>query len=142
MGLTDVAAVTAIEAASPSPWSAAQIAAELQRERGQVLVAVSLAGEIDGWCCGHHAGNEAELLKVAIRPEKRRRGIAVALLQELCTHFYGLGVDKVFLEVRSRNFADINLYTRLGWLEAGRRKKYYGEPEDDAIIFVCRLTER
>ena len=142
MGSGDVAAVAAIEAESPSPWSTEQIAAELRKKRGVVLVAVSADDEIDGWCCGYQAGVEAELFKIGVRPGKRRRGIAAALLQELCTQFSECGVEQVFLEVRSRNSAAINLYIKLGWQEAARRNRYYSEPVDDAIIFVRRLTER
>jgi ribosomal-protein-alanine N-acetyltransferase len=141
MSVGDVAAVAAIEADSLSPWSMGQIAAELQKETGRALVAVASGGEIVAWCCGFQAGTDAEFLKVTVQLERRKRGHAEALLHELCSQFTGDGVEQMFLEVRSQNFPALRLYAKLGWQETGRRKKYYKEPVDDAVILLRRFKK-
>ena len=48
----------------------------------------------------------------------------------------GRGLETVFLEVRSRNTAAINLYTAYGFKRVGVRKGYYKNPDDDAVIML------
>ncbi len=141
MSVGDVAVVAAIEAGSLSPWSLEQIAAELQKETACALVAVASGGEIVAWCCGFQTGIDAELLKVTVRLERRRRGSAEALLHELCSQFAEHGMEQMFLEVRSRNYPALQLYAKLGWQETGRRKIYYKDPVDDAVILVRRFNK-
>jgi ribosomal-protein-alanine N-acetyltransferase len=138
----DVAPVAAIESSSFSPWSREQVAAELQRKTGLAFVAVAAAGELQGWCCGLRAGADAELLKITVNPAKRRQGIAEALLLELCFQFKLHETVQIFLEVRSQNLPALRLYAKLGFLETGRRRNYYKEPADDAVILVCRVSEK
>lgn len=140
MNVGDVAAVAAVEASAFSSWSREQITSELQRENGVVLVAVASSGEIHGWCCGLQAGGDAELLKITVNPEMQRLGIGEALLQQLCSLFMKQGAEQVFLEVRSQNIPALQLYAKLHWQETGRRKNYYKEPADDAVILVRRLN--
>ena len=141
MAARDLAAVTAIEASSLSPWSREQVAAELHRKTGLALVAVDSSGELQGWCCGLQAGADAELLKITVIPARRRKGIGGALLEALASRFTECDAEQIFLEVRSRNCAALQLYAKFGWQETGRRKKYYKEPADDAIILVRSLKK-
>ena len=129
----DVERIAAIEQASPSPWSAALIAAEFERSQGLQLVAVG-EDTVLGWCCGFHAGIEAELLKIAVSPSQRRCGLGRALLlrfEDLCRD---RGCEFLFLEVRAANTAATGLYKSLGYRTIGCRKKYYSNPQDDALI--------
>ena len=141
MVVGDVAAVAAIEASTFSSWSRKQIVSEIQRNTGRSLVAVTSNGEVEAWCCGFQTGIDAELLKITVSPLKQRLGIGEVLLQELCTFFTKQGAEQMFLEVRSLNSPALNLYAKLGFQETGRRKQYYKEPADDAIIFVRRLND-
>jgi [ribosomal protein S18]-alanine N-acetyltransferase len=130
----DVERIAAIEQASPSPWSAPLIAAELERLQGLQLAAVGEDDEtIVGWCCGLAAA-EAELLKIAVSPSQRRCGMGRALLlrfEDLCRE---RGCESIFLEVRAANTAATGLYKNLGYETIGCRKKYYSNPQDDALI--------
>lgn len=139
MDAGDVTAVAKLEACCLSPWTLAQIEAELARKTGIALVAGSSSGEVQGWCCGLLTGSDAELLKVAVSPQWRRQGIGEALLQELCYQFRARNGEQIFLEVRSQNIPALHLYAKLGWVKVGRRKSYYKEPADDALIFVSSL---
>jgi ribosomal-protein-alanine N-acetyltransferase len=139
MDVGDVAAVAAIEATTFSSWSREQIVSELKRKTGCSLVAVASTGAVEAWCCGFQTGIDTELLKITVSPLMQRSGLGGALLQKLCTIFTQQGAEQIFLEVRSQNRPALNLYIKSGFLETGRRKNYYKEPADDAVILVCRL---
>ncbi len=141
MGVGDVDAVAAIEAGCFSPWSREQIVAELERRAGIALVAVTSGGIVQGWCCGLQATIDAELLKVAVSYPWQRQGVATDLLKELFCRLAAQGGQQVFLEVRSQNIPARKLYVTHGFLETGRRKNYYKQPVDDAVIFVRRLNK-
>lgn len=74
-------------------------------------------------------GGEAELLNLAVRPEARRRGVGRALLALLAGR-------KVWLEVRASNEAAIRFYQSQGFRVYGRRKSYYRNPEEDAVLMA------
>jgi len=136
----DVATVAAIEASAVSSWSMEQIASEIQRKSGISLVAVAPSGEIQAWCCGFQTGVDAELLKITVNPLEQRLGIGEALLQELCILYAKRDAQQVYLEVRSQNRPALNLYTKHNFQEVGRRKSYFKEPADDAVILAHRLN--
>jgi ribosomal-protein-alanine N-acetyltransferase len=84
------------------------------------------------------AGEEAELLTIAVRPDCRRRGLARALLAAAAETLRNGGVRKLFLEVEEGNVAARGLYSSLGSVEIGTRKRYY-ESGADASIFSLAL---
>jgi len=137
----DVATVLAIEERSLSAWNRQQISSELQRRCGIALVAVAPDGEVRAWCCGLQTDIDAELLKITVGPEVRRSGIGRALLQEFCSIAKRQGAEQIFLEVRSQNHPALRLYEQHGFLKTGRRKDYYKEPVDDAVMYVLRLND-
>jgi len=87
----------------------------------------------DGFVVMRVAGDEAEILTVAVAPGARRKGVGSALLCEAARHAGELGAGTMFLEVSESNAAAMALYVGLGFLEVGRRRSYYG-PADDALI--------
>ena len=70
---------------------------------------------------------EVEILNVAVDPGFRGQGVATALIESL-------QAAQVFLEVRESNTTAIGLYRRIGFEEAGKRKEYYDNPTEDAIV--------
>ena len=132
----DVVAVARIEAQFPSPWTKSQILAELERESGISLIIETSLQEIVGWCCGMLLPPEAELLKVAVSLKRQRQGVATLLLQEFITQLTKNGVAQIFLEVRAANSPALALYQQSGWKENGKRKQYYTNPVDDAVLLV------
>lgn len=136
----DAAAVFAIEESALSSWNRQQIISELQRRSGIALVAVAENGEVQAWCCGLQTGVDAELLKITVSPEVQRSGIGKNLLQEFCSVVRKQGAGQLFLEVRSRNYPALRFYEKQGFEETGRRKEYYKEPADEAVICVLRLN--
>jgi ribosomal-protein-alanine N-acetyltransferase len=84
------------------------------------------------------AGNEAEILTIAVAPGSRRKGVASALLNEAARQANRHGAHTMFLEVAEMNAAAFGLYNGLGFREVGRRKSYYG-PGEDALILRAEL---
>ena len=81
--------------------------------------------------------DEAELHRIAVLPEFRRRGLAKRLMEELVS-----SVQKsIFLEVREGNAAAVALYTTSGFQEIDRRKNYYHDPEEDAVVMKKQAAE-
>ncbi len=101
-----------------------------------------LAGADDipvGFVVMRVAADEAEILTLAVDPEKRRAGTGRALLDAGLANAREKGAAKAFLEVSVSNIAAIALYTREGWQETGRRVRYYADGSD-ALMFSVLLT--
>ena len=131
----DLEAVQVIESESPSPWTAAQLASELEREGGWQFVAeAAISGRVCGFVCGRSCAGEAELLKIAVVLAHRRQGIAGQLVAHTLRCLAEQGVDRCFLELRAGNHAALALYERFGFRRAGLRKAYYASPSEDAIL--------
>lgn len=85
------------------------------------------------------AGDEAEILTLAVVPAARRRGLATALLKTATARVAEVGVAVVFLEVSIKNTAARSLYLQIGFTEAGRRPRYYSD-SSDAVVMRIDLT--
>ncbi len=140
MQAADLDVIAAIEREAPSPWSRDSLEQELHRPNGlQLVVEDDGCGKILGWCCGRQIGPEAELLKISVLRARRNCGIASTLIARLMQEFSTRGVVTLFLEVRAGNHPALQLYRKHGLNETGLRKKYYADPEDDALIFTKDL---
>ena len=83
-------------------------------------------------CC------EAEILRIAVLAEMRRQGVGRMLLGALLSAIADACPLGVYLEVRASNVAARRLYAREGFVETGRRRDYYQEPREDAILMHWR----
>ncbi len=88
----------------------------------------------------NQVGNEWELDNVVVAPDFRRKGLATRLLTALLTRARETNSERVFLEVRESNQAARALYVRLGFEESGRRKFYYVDPQEDAVLYRLALN--
>jgi [ribosomal protein S18]-alanine N-acetyltransferase len=112
--------------------------------RGMILVAESEARmlpEIVGFSAFYRMDRESELWNIAVEPGHRRQGIARALLREACRRLSDLGVHRLFLEVRESNLPAVELYRAFGFDLLGRRKDYYLNPKEDALVLVHKLVQ-
>ncbi len=80
------------------------------------------------------AADEAEVLTLAVTPEARRGGIAASLLSEATATAAAMGAKSIFLEVSVTNIAASALYSRAGFIEAGRRPHYYSDNTDALVM--------
>lgn len=85
------------------------------------------------------AGDEAEILTLAVRPEARRRRLGSALLQEAIVNAAAAGAGVLFLEVSTKNTAALALYREFGFTQAGFRPRYYSDGSD-ALVLRLELT--
>lgn len=120
-------------------WSRAGIAGALAHPSGLALVAhAEPLPEISGAIQWLQVADEAELLRLAVTPAARRRGIAALLLENSLELLRKRGATHLFLEVRADNDAARALYRREGWAEAGVRSGYY-DGGVDAIMMSRHL---
>lgn len=134
-GPADLDALLALEQASAvHPWTRAHFAAVLDDERTRVFVLRDRAGGLLAFCVLALAADEVEVHDVAVAPAARRRGLARALMEHALRDAAGRGARRAFLEVRASNRPARALYARLGFAPTGRRRAYYREPEEDAVL--------
>lgn len=132
----DAPAVLAIErSVFTDPWTESAFEA---LGDGVALVGVQ-GNEVVGYLVARRAGEEAEILNLAVRPEHRRAGLGSQLMRTALDALGAAGAREVFLEVRESNRAADAFYRRLGFGEVGRRRRYYRQPVEDALILSLRL---
>jgi ribosomal-protein-alanine N-acetyltransferase len=89
------------------------------------------------------AADEAELLTIAVEPDRHRRGVGRTLLAAVVAHVREAGARSLFLEVGADNPAALALYAQAGFREVGRRDAYYlrgANPPADALVMRLTLT--
>ena len=99
-----------------------------------------LGGSVAGFVMASGAADEMEILTLAVDEAARRKGVGVALLRHVEAFFQARGAKKAYLEVRASNQGGIAFYERMGFRETGRRKNYYREPVEEAILMAKELT--
>ena len=132
----DGAGIAAIEAAVfPDPWQERDIIDLITTEGAMCFSAVD-GDSVVAYFLGRLIPPEGELYRVAVIPEKRQRGVGYCLLDYAYKTSKGRGLESLFLEVRSQNTPAIKLYEAYGFERIGLRRRYYKNPEDDAIIML------
>ena len=141
----DMSAILGIELASAEAphWSEPVWESVLSKGVGGPVARACFVAEIDGHVHGFAvvsvAGTEAELESVAVEPTVRRMGVGRALCSEVMVWARSRGAKRMGLEVRASSEGAAALYASLGFSEEGRRRGYYKEPIDDAVLMSMRL---
>jgi ribosomal-protein-alanine N-acetyltransferase len=91
-----------------------------------------------GFLVARHLAPEWELENIVVAPSARRKGLGKQLLNALLSAARETNSSAVFLEVRESNAAARTLYEKAGFERTGRRKFYYSDPVEDAVLY--RLT--
>ena len=128
----DLPQVVAIERrAFTTPWSLAMFVLELSKPSG-VCLAADVENELVGYLVCSRYDAIWHVMNIAVDPDRRRRGIATALIGALLER---VGPDApITLEVRRSNGGAIALYERFGFKSAGVRRRYYADNGEDAVI--------
>ncbi len=136
----DIAAMMDLErhAVTAAHWRREHYERILQPGSDRTGLVVEDDGGICGFVIGRALGEEWELENIAVAGPARRRGLATRLVGELLDRARRAGARSVFLEVRESNHAARALYEKWAFLESGRRKGYYTDPPEDAL--VCRFS--
>lgn len=127
----------------PDPWPVHLVGQELRNPSTLVLVALAEAegqppAPVAGYASFRQGGGEAELLRLAVDPAARRRGLARALIDAGLARLRPAGVERCFLEVRPDNHPAIDCYLAMGFRYAGRRAGYYRDGTD-ALVYARAL---
>jgi [ribosomal protein S18]-alanine N-acetyltransferase len=132
LAYSDLPRVLAIERrAFPTPWSLAMFVLELSKPSGICLAAVDRT-RLEGYLVCARYDEAYHLMNIAVDPDRRRRGIARALIDVMLERG---GIDANFtLEVRVSNAGAIALYESYGFRSVGTRRRYYQDTGEDAII--------
>lgn len=138
MTIDEMAALYARAFPAGRAWSREEFAALL---RGSGVFAVTSAA---GFAVGRAAADEAELLTIAVDPDRLRRGAGRAMLADFEAEAVRRGATSAFLEVAADNAAALGLYQSAGWRETGRRRGYYSRTSGavDALIMAKDLDAR
>ncbi|KAM3114269.1 ribosomal protein S18-alanine N-acetyltransferase [Phormidesmis sp. 146-33] len=98
------------------------------------LVAITLDQTLVGYGCLWSIVDEAHITIVAVHPDYRHQGLGQTLLLALLESAHQRGLERSTLEVRISNQSAIDLYRKFGFKVAGRRKGYYEDTGEDALI--------
>jgi len=90
-----------------------------------------------GFLVARHLASEWELENIVVAPAARLKGLGKRLLDTLLAAARETDSEPVFLEVRESNTAARILYEKAGFQQTGRRKSYYTDPPEDAIVYRC-----
>lgn len=122
-------------------WSEALLAGELASPHGRYIVDVE-AGRLLGYggVRAVQGAADADIQTIAVAADARGHGRGRALLHELLTTARSRGAREVFLEVRADNPAAAALYLSEGFVEIGRRPRYYQPDDIDAIVMQLDLV--
>lgn len=134
MHAEDLATVMEIELQCFSmPWSEATFRGLLRRSDADLYVAqvgARVVGYTAFWC----VMDQGELGNVSVAPPWRRKGIGQSLVETVIARAADRGVREVYLEVRVSNTGAQKLYYTYGFEEVGRRRNYYMDPMEDALV--------
>jgi [ribosomal protein S18]-alanine N-acetyltransferase len=129
----------AFEPLGERPWTH-QDMAELLASPGVAGLFLEIEGREDGFALWRTAADEAELLTIAVRSDRRRRGLGRALLAAVVAQVRQGDAQNLFLEVGADNAPARSLYSQAGFVEVGRRADYYRRHTGFADALVLRLT--
>ena len=117
------------------PWSEKALQEELQNTVANFLVAVK-DEKVVGYIGVHIMSEESFIANLAVLEEYRQQGIARTLLQTAQGMSFGMGAKFISLEVRKSNTIAIDLYKSEDFKIAGKRKNFYSNPQEDAVILT------
>lgn len=118
-----------------SPWKLEQIEADLEQELTSYFLAVD-GGQVLGFVAIQETLYEVEVLQIAVKRAFQGQGLAQQLLAQLPDQ------KEIFLEVRVSNQPAQGLYKKMHFEEIARRKNYYHDPIEDAVIMKRNPNER
>lgn len=115
------------------PWSRADFFREVKNELAEYVVC-ELDKKIVAYAGAWVSFEQAEVMHVAVEPSLRGQGIGTLIFGELIKAVKERGATSITLEVRPSNKAAIKLYENFGLKSVGRRKNYYLDNNEDALI--------
>lgn len=132
---SDLEEVLAIEKKSfADPWSRRLFRETLSFPHSVNFVIRGPEGALLGYINFYIIAQEAHMLNLAIHPAWRKKGFATRLLTHSIEHLKHQNAMHFFLDVREGNRDAIGLYRKFGFEIIGKRKRYYVETNEDALV--------
>ena len=117
------------------PWSQRAIEDEVHNSNAYFVTAVD-GDKILGYGGMHCTHQECYVDNIAVFGHHRKKGVGTAIVLALVHEAQRRGAEYISLEVRPSNRPAVGLYTKLGFLEEGRRRNFYNDPTEDALILT------
>ncbi|HEX5038193.1 MAG TPA: ribosomal protein S18-alanine N-acetyltransferase [bacterium] len=138
---SDLPEVLAIESASfPTPFTINLFRMELNLNVAHLFV-IRKDGKVIGYIDFWRVGPEVHLITIGVQPDFRRRGVGTKLIEFMLGEARKNRVETVSLDVRPSNAAGLKLYQKFGFRQAGVRRRYYQDNDEDALVLSLHLKE-
>jgi ribosomal-protein-alanine N-acetyltransferase len=136
---TDLDIVSSIEKeVFTDPWSRNAFKTDLDNKMAWPMVA-EFEKKVVGYSSIYIVAGEVQIGNFAVAPGFRNRGVAKKMMSEIFEKAGESDCRTIFLEVRESNTAAMELYKSYGFVTSGKRKDYYANPNENAIILVKEL---
>lgn len=123
------------------PWTREMLTEDIRSKTTYCPVVRDESGSVLGYACCMMVADEAHLTNIAVSRESRGRGIGNFLVEHIVAVARDAGCEMMYLDVRSSNAAALGLYDKFGFVELYRRKSYYRNPIEDALVMALVLKE-
>lgn len=117
----------------PTPWTTEQIKSSSD---STVFFIAKVDGKTVGYGGMYTVLDEGYVTNIGVLPQYRKQGIGKKIVNKLIDFSIEKGLTFLSLEVRVSNVAAINLYSSFGFEEIGKRKNFYSNPREDALIMT------
>ena len=135
----DIEFLVSAAAGSPQPWTARAFSEELEHDPPTLFV-LQLQGRAVAFVAVRIQGPEMDIVNLAVTPARRRRGLGRKLLLAMLEYASQVGIRRAFLEVRESNLEARGLYASAGFLESQRRRGFYRDPPEDALLLSLDMS--
>lgn len=136
---TEYLKLFAIDQTEAHPQANPQIVDPNLKAQARTALVVEQQGSVVGFIVGRQVEDEWEIENIAVTGAARRCGLGSRLVGELLELVRSRGGKSVFLEVRESNRAARFLYEKWAFIEVGRRKMYYQNPAEDALVLKFKF---
>jgi ribosomal-protein-alanine N-acetyltransferase len=143
MTLDDLPTVVALDQLSFSlPWPERSFRFEVADNAASRCWVAEVDGRVVAMLVGWLLVDEIHIATIATHPDYRRQGIGRKLLSYALSRALEEGAQSSFLEVREGNLAAQEMYRQFGYQATGRRKRYYRDNDEDAILMTLESLSR
>ncbi len=127
--------------AQPSPWARGVFEKEFELPYSWIWILKDVNGVANAYLVFWVVHDEVHILNVVTSPSARRQGMARTLVEACIETAQAAEMTTITLEVRETNTAARALYEGTGFVQIGRRKKYYSDNGEDALVLALILEE-
>jgi ribosomal-protein-alanine N-acetyltransferase len=137
----DLPEVLAIETVSfPTPFTINLFRMELNLNVAHLFV-IRKEGKVIGYVDFWRVGPEVHLITIGVHPDFRKRGVGTQLIEFMLGEARKNRVETVSLDVRPSNLPGLKLYEKFGFRQAGIRRRYYQDNDEDALVLSLHLKD-